>query len=139
MNGGRIAAEWLKAQGVTHVFALCGEHVLPLLDACEETGIRVIGTRHEQGAVLAAEAFARVSGKPGVDVVTAGPGVTNAMTGLAVAQTCGSPVVGPSPLRQLRASQPRQPPRAWMRVRKASARLSANRSWPGSRTWSSIR
>src|SRR5437763_17168 len=93
MNGGRIAAEWLKAQGVTHVFALCGEHVLPLLDACEETGIRVIGTRHEQGAVLAAEAFARVSGTPGVAVVTAGPGVTNAMTGLAVAQTCGSPVL----------------------------------------------
>ena len=93
MNGGRIAAEWLKAQGVTHVFALCGEHVLPLLDSCEDVGLRVIGTRHEQGAVLAAEAFARVSGKPGVAVVTAGPGVTNAMTGLAVAQTCGSPVL----------------------------------------------
>src|SRR5436190_8257388 len=93
MNGGRIAAEWLKAQGVSHVFALCGEHVLPPLNSCEETGIRVIGTGHEQGAVLAAEAFARVSGKPGVAVVTAGPGVTNAMTGLAVAQTCGSPVM----------------------------------------------
>jgi acetolactate synthase I/II/III large subunit len=93
MKGGRIAAEWLKAQGVTHVFALCGEHVLPLLDSCEEIGIRVIGTRHEQAAVLAAEAFARVTGKPGVAVVTAGPGVTNAMTGLAVAQTCGSPVM----------------------------------------------
>src|SRR5207248_7603672 len=91
MIGGRVAAEWLKAQGVTHVFALCGEHVLPLLDGCDEAGIRVIGTRHEQAAVLAAEAFARVSGKPGVAVVTAGPGVTNAMTGLAVAQTCGSP------------------------------------------------
>jgi acetolactate synthase-1/2/3 large subunit len=93
MKGGRIAAEWLKAQGVTHVFALCGEHVLPLLDSCEEIGIRVIGTRHEQAAVLAAEAFARVTGRPGVAVVTAGPGVTNAMTGLAVAQTCGSPVM----------------------------------------------
>ena len=93
MKGGRIAAEWLKAQGVTHVFALCGEHVLPLLDSCEEIVIRVIGTRHEQAAVLAAEAFARVTGRPGVAVVTAGPGVTNAMTGLAVAQTCGSPVM----------------------------------------------
>jgi acetolactate synthase-1/2/3 large subunit len=93
VKGGRIAAEWLKAQGVTHVFALCGEHVLPLLDACEDVGIRVIGTRHEQGAVLAAEAFARVTRKPGVAVVTAGPGVTNAMTGLAVVQTCGSPVM----------------------------------------------
>src|SRR5205807_8573624 len=93
MNGGRIAAEWLKAQGVTHVFALCGEHVLPFLDGCEEAGIRVVGTRHEQSAVLAAEAFARVTGRPGVAAVTAGPGVTNAMTGLAVANSCGSPVL----------------------------------------------
>src|SRR2546423_10471963 len=93
MHGGRIAADWLKAQGVTHVFALCGEHVLPFLDGCEEAGIRVIGTRHEQGAVLAAEAFARVTGTPGVAAVTAGPGVTNAVTGLAVATSSGSPVL----------------------------------------------
>src|SRR5437764_12477052 len=93
MRGGTLAAEWLKAQGVTHVFALCGEHILPFLDGCEESGIRVIGTRHEQGAVLAAEAYARVTGRPGVAAVTAGPGVTNAMTGLAVANSCGSPVL----------------------------------------------
>src|SRR2546427_8627194 len=93
MQGGTLAAEWLKAQGVTHVFALCGEHILPFLDGCEETGIRVIGTRHEQGAVLAAEGYARVTGRPGVAAVTAGPGVTNATTGLAVANTSGSPVM----------------------------------------------
>ena len=93
MLGGRMTAEWLKTQGVTHVFALCGEHVLPFLDGCEEAGIRVIGTRHEQGAVLAAEAFARVTGRPGVAAVTAGPGVTNAATGLAVANSSGSPVL----------------------------------------------
>lgn len=93
MRGGAITASWLKANGVTHVFALSGEHVLPILDGCAGEGITVIGTRHEQGAVLAAEAFARVTGRPGVAVVTAGPGVTNAVTGLAVATTCGSPVL----------------------------------------------
>lgn len=93
MQGGSITANWLKEQGVTHVFALCGEHILPLLDGCADAGITVIGTRHEQAAVLAAEAFAKVTGRPGVAAVTAGPGVTNAVTGLAVANTSGSPVM----------------------------------------------
>lgn len=92
MLGGRIVAAWLKAQGVDKVFALSGEHILPVFDGCAEEGIEVIATRHEQGAVLAAEAYARVTGRPGVAFVTAGPGVTNAVTGLAVATTSGSPV-----------------------------------------------
>ena len=92
MLGGRIVAAWLKAQGVDKVFALSGEHILPVFDGCAEEGIDVIATRHEQGAVLAAEAYARVTGRPGVAFVTAGPGVTNAVTGLAVANTSGSPV-----------------------------------------------
>jgi acetolactate synthase I/II/III large subunit len=93
MLGGRIVAAWLKAQGVEKIFALSGEHILPLFDGCASEGIQVIATRHEQGAVLAAEAYARVTGKPGVAAVTAGPGVTNAVTGLAVANTSGSPVM----------------------------------------------
>jgi acetolactate synthase-1/2/3 large subunit len=93
MHGGSITASWLKAQGVSKVFALCGEHILPVLDGCAEVGIEVIGCRHEQGAVLAAEAYARVTGRWGVAAVTAGPGVTNAVTGLAVANTSGSPVM----------------------------------------------
>src|SRR5438552_8419900 len=93
MLGGRIAAAWLKAQGVEKIFALSGEHILPLFDGCAAEGIDVIATRHEQGAVLAAEAYARVTGTPGVAAVTAGPGVTNAVTGLAVANTSGSPVM----------------------------------------------
>ncbi|MGH2792881.1 MAG: thiamine pyrophosphate-binding protein [Actinomycetota bacterium] len=92
MLGGRIVAAWLKAQGVDKVFALSGEHILPVFDGCAEEGIQVIATRHEQGAVLAAEAYARVTGRPGIAFVTAGPGVTNAVTGLAVANTSGSPV-----------------------------------------------
>src|SRR5439155_12458270 len=93
MLGGRIAAAWLKAQGVEKIFALSGEHILPLYDGCAAEGIYEIATRHEQAAVLAAEAYARVTGKPGVAAVTAGPGVTNAVTGLAVANTSGSPVM----------------------------------------------
>jgi len=93
MLGGRIVAAWLKAQGVDKIFALSGEHILPLFDGCASEGIDVIATRHEQGAVLAAEAYARVTGRPGVAAVTAGPGVTNAVTGLAVANTSGSPVM----------------------------------------------
>jgi acetolactate synthase-1/2/3 large subunit len=93
MHGGTFTAKWLKEQGVTHVFALSGEHVLPLLDGLADVGIEVIACRHEQGAVLAAEAFARVTGRPGVATVTAGPGVTNTVTGLAVANTSGSPVM----------------------------------------------
>src|SRR5438093_6452423 len=93
MLGGRIVAAWVKAQGVDKIFALSGEHILPLFDGCAAEGIDVIATRHEQGAVLAAEAYARVTGKPGVAAVTAGPGVTNAVTGLAVANTSGSPVM----------------------------------------------
>lgn len=93
MHGGSFTAAWLKEQGVTHVFALSGEHVLPLLDGLADAGIDVIACRHEQAAVLAAEAYARVTGRPGVAAVTAGPGVTNAVTGLAVANTSGSPVM----------------------------------------------
>ena len=93
MLGGRIVAAWLKAQGVEKIFALSGEHILPLFDGCATEGIDVIATRHEQGAVLAAEAYARVTGRPGLAAVTAGPGVTNAVTGLAVANTSGSPVM----------------------------------------------
>src|SRR5438309_1016211 len=93
MHGGTFTAKWLKEQGVTHVFARSGEHVLPLLDGLADAGIDVIACRHEQSAVLAAEAFARVTGRPGVAAVTAGPGVTNAVTGLAVANTSGSPVM----------------------------------------------
>jgi acetolactate synthase-1/2/3 large subunit len=93
MLGGRIVAAWLKAQGVEKIFALSGEHILPVFDGCQAEGIDVIATRHEQAAVLAAEAYARVTGKPGVAAVTAGPGVTNAVTGIATAYMDSIPMV----------------------------------------------
>lgn len=93
MHGGRIVARWLKAQGVATAFTVCGEHILALLDGLAFEGIRVVGARHEQAAVLMAEGYARASGRPGVALVTAGPGLTNAVTGLATAAGAGTPVL----------------------------------------------
>ena len=100
-NGGSLVAKMLKQEGVEYVFGLSGGHIDPIFQGCLDEGIRVIDTRHEQAAVFMADGWARVTGKPGVAVVTAGPGVTNAISGLWTAQATGSPIVvfgGRSPL-----------------------------------------
>lgn len=93
MDGGHIVAQELKDRGVEVVFTLCGGHVAPIYDGAIERGIRVIDVRHEQAAAMAADGWARVTGKPGVAVVTAGPGVANAVTGIANAWKADSPTV----------------------------------------------
>jgi acetolactate synthase-1/2/3 large subunit len=93
MNGGSRVAEVLRSQGVSHLFALCGGHIAPILVECKRRNIRVIDTRHEVNAVFAADAMARLTGVPGVAAVTAGPGVTNAITALKNAQLAQSPLV----------------------------------------------
>src|SRR5512140_3555622 len=93
MHGGDLVAEVLKAQGVPFLFTLCGGHIAPILVAAKTRGIRVIDTRHEATAVFAADAVARLTGRPGVAAVTAGPGVTNTITALKNAQMAQSPVV----------------------------------------------
>ncbi|MBK8014784.1 MAG: thiamine pyrophosphate-binding protein [Deltaproteobacteria bacterium] len=93
MNGGRCVAEVLKAQGVRHIFTLCGGHIAPILVEGKRLGISVIDTRHEANAVFAADAMARLSGIPGVAAVTAGPGVTNAITAVKNAELAQSPLV----------------------------------------------
>lgn len=93
MHGGDWVAEFLKAQGVSFVFTLTGGHIAPILVGCKQRGIRVIDTRHEATAVFAADAVARLTGIPGVAVVTAGPGVTNTITAVKNAQMAQSPVV----------------------------------------------
>jgi acetolactate synthase-1/2/3 large subunit len=93
----------LKREGVEVVFTLSGGHIAAIYEGCKHEGIRVVDVRHEQSAVMAAEGWARVTGKVGVALVTAGPGVTNAMTGIANAYTAGSPVLvisGRAPLSQ---------------------------------------
>ncbi len=93
MHGGERIAEVLKAQGVEFLFTLCGGHISPILVAAKQRGIRVIDTRHEVTAVFAADAVARLTGRPGVAAVTAGPGVTNTITAVKNAQIAQSPVV----------------------------------------------
>lgn len=93
MNGGDLVAEALARQGVRFLFTLCGGHVSPILVSAKRRGIRVVDTRHEATAVFAADAVARLTGVPGVAVVTAGPGVTNTVTALQNARMAESPLV----------------------------------------------
>lgn len=92
-HGGTIAADALVAHGVPYLFTLCGGHISPILVAARAAGLHVIDVRHEATAVFAADATARLSGIPGVAVVTAGPGVTNTITAVKNAQMAQSPVI----------------------------------------------
>jgi thiamine pyrophosphate-dependent acetolactate synthase large subunit-like protein len=91
-GGDRIAAA-LQAHGVDVVFTLCGGHISPILAAAKARGIRVVDTRDEATAVFAADAHARLTGRPGVAAVTAGPGITNTITALKNAQLAASPLL----------------------------------------------
>lgn len=93
VHGGRLVAQALKRHGITHVFTLCGGHIQAIYDGCLDVDIRVIDVRHEQTAGHAADGYARVTGRPGVCLVTAGPGVTDVVTALANAQRAGVPMV----------------------------------------------
>ncbi|MBN8494617.1 MAG: thiamine pyrophosphate-binding protein, partial [Burkholderiales bacterium] len=92
-HGGDRVAEALQAQGVTEIFTLCGGHISPILSASKARGLRIIDVRDEVTAVFAADASARLTGRPGVAAVTAGPGITNTITALKNAQLAQSPVV----------------------------------------------
>lgn len=93
MNGGARVAEVLKAHGVPFLFTLVGGHISPVLVEAKRRGIRVVDVRHEVNAVFAADAVGRLTGVPGVAAVTAGPGVTNAITAIKNAQLAQSPLV----------------------------------------------
>ncbi|MHC4829349.1 MAG: thiamine pyrophosphate-binding protein, partial [Planctomycetota bacterium] len=93
MDGGTRVAQVLEAQGVEQVFTLCGGHISPILVACKRKGMRVVDVRHEVNTVFAADAVSRLSGIPGVAIVTAGPGVTNTITAVKNAQMAQSPLV----------------------------------------------
>lgn len=93
IDGGRLFAKALKREGVDYVFTLNGGHIYNLYEGCEDEGIKVIDFRHEQVAAHAAEGWAKVTGKPGVGIVTAGPGVTDAVTGVANAFQAPSPMI----------------------------------------------
>jgi acetolactate synthase-1/2/3 large subunit len=93
LHGGRLVAKRLKAHGVTKLFTLSGGHLFSIYDGCREEGIDIVDVRHEQSAAFAAEGWAKATREPGVCALTAGPGVTNGMSGLASALMNASPMV----------------------------------------------
>jgi len=93
VDGGALVGQVLAEQQVRYLFTVNGGHIWPILSHLREHGIQMIHMRHEQSCAYAADAYARTSGHPGVLSVTAGCGLTNAVTGLCVAGLTGSPVV----------------------------------------------
>jgi acetolactate synthase-1/2/3 large subunit len=89
----QVIAAALEAQGVRRVFGLCGGHIQPLWDAISLTDIEIVDVRHEAAAVYMAHATAELGGGLGVALVTAGPGLTNAMTAISNASVARSPVL----------------------------------------------
>src|SRR5580765_4401764 len=92
-HGGDIIADVLARHGVTHLFCLCGGHISPILTGAQSKGLRVVDVRDEVNAVFAADAVARMTGTPGACAVTAGPGVTNAITAIKNAQMAQTPLI----------------------------------------------
>lgn len=110
VHGGRLVAQALAKEGVTHLFTLCGGHIQHIYDGCLDEGIRVVDFRHEQSAGHAAEGWARATGQIGVAAVTAGPGVTDAVTAAANAFRGGVPMLliggqGPSFFKEMGSLQ----------------------------------
>ena len=94
LSGGQILVECLKAEGVESVFGYPGGAVLHIYDALfQQEQVKHVLVRHEQGAVHMADGYARATGKPGVVLVTSGPGATNAVTGIATAHMDSIPLV----------------------------------------------
>ena len=93
LTGGQLVARMLRKEGVGTVFTLSGLHVAPIYVGLLEEGIRIVDTRHEQAAAHAADAWARLTRRVGVAVVTAGPGVTDAVTGVANAWAANVPLL----------------------------------------------
>ncbi len=91
ISGGHLVAKALKAEGIEVIFTLCGGHIIDIYDGCLDENIKIIDVRHEQVAAHAADGYARMTGRPGCAVVTAGPGTTDAMTGVANAFRAESP------------------------------------------------
>jgi acetolactate synthase-1/2/3 large subunit len=92
-NAGHLAAEVLARHGVRVVYTLSGGHIFPIYDGCVRRDIRLVDTRHEQTATFAAEGHAKLTRGVGVAAVTAGPGVTNAISAITTAHFNGSPLL----------------------------------------------
>ena len=93
LTGAEIVIKELEGLGVEYIFGYPGGAVIPLFDALVNSSIKLILTRHEQGATHMADGYARSTGKPGVVLVTSGPGATNAVTGILTANMDSVPII----------------------------------------------
>lgn len=93
VSGGQLTAEALVQKNVDYIFTLSGGHITPIYQYLENAPIKLFDTRHEQAAVFMAEAYGRLTRKPGVAMVTAGPGFTNALTSIANARLSNAPLL----------------------------------------------
>src|SRR5688500_11764424 len=92
-NAGHLTAEALQRNGVEVLYTLSGGHIFPIYDGAHTRGMRLLDVRHEQTATFAAEGHAKLTRGVGVAVVTAGPGVTNAISAITTAHFNGSPLL----------------------------------------------
>ena len=93
ISGGHLVARALKNEGVDTIFTMCGGHIIDIYDGCIDEGIEIVDVRHEQVAAHAADGYARQTGRLGCVVTTAGPGSTDAVTGIARAFRAESPML----------------------------------------------
>lgn len=93
VTGAQLAAQALITRGVDRIFTLSGGHITPIYQYLENTSVKLVDTRHEQAAVFMAEAYGRMTRKPGVVMVTAGPGFTNALSAVANAYMANAPLL----------------------------------------------
>ena len=134
VDGGDLVVRAIKQEGVDTIFTLCGGHVQAIYDSCLDEDVKVIDVRHEQVAGHAAEGWSRATRRCGVGVVTAGPGVTDCMTGIANAWHNKSPMLiigGRSPLSRFEMGVapghgPHENPRAHHEARQVHPRDQAH-------------
>ena len=93
ITGAEIVAQALIERKVDYIFSLCGGHITPIYQYLEGSEVKIFDTRHEQSALFMAEAWGKLTRKAGVAMVTAGPGFTNALTGVASAHFSNTPLV----------------------------------------------
>jgi acetolactate synthase-1/2/3 large subunit len=134
ITGAHLLVRAMRRHGIERIFGLCGDHVNSIFNACLDEGVAVVDTRHESGATHLADGWARVTGRPGVAVVTGGPGHTNSLTGIATAWMAASPMIAISgmhetglrdrgPLQEIDQLDLVKPVTKWARVAEDPARL----------------
>src|SRR5262252_2695838 len=95
-NGAELFVRSIRELGISRIFTLVGDHLNEVLAVAAREGISIVDMRHESGVTHAADAWARITRKPALSLVTGGPGHTNSLTGIATAQLAGSPLIAVS-------------------------------------------